>query len=187
VTGYFLSPAITFGTTTLTNAGNYDIFIVKYDASGTVLWATSAGGTNSDVGRSIATDANGNVLVTGYFLSPTLTFGTTTLTNAGGWDMFIVKLGSTTGIEENNFTSEINVSPNPTSGQFQIQVGNGQSAMGNEYKIEIYNVFGEKVTQSVIPSAARNLTIDDSSLEQGIYFLELQTGSKTMREKFVKE
>ncbi|MBI3502645.1 MAG: T9SS type A sorting domain-containing protein [Bacteroidetes bacterium] len=84
-----------------------------------------------------------------------------------------------------NPQSAIQISPNPTSGQFQIQVGNGQSAMGNEYKIEIYNVLGEKVTQRVIPSAARNLTIDVSSLEQGIYFLELQTGSKTMREKFV--
>ncbi|MBI3502156.1 MAG: T9SS type A sorting domain-containing protein, partial [Bacteroidetes bacterium] len=61
--------------------------------------------------------------------------------------------------------------PNPTSGQFQIQVGNGQLAAGNEYKIEIYNVLGEKVTRSVIPSGARNLTIDISSQPSGIYFL----------------
>ncbi|MBI3502643.1 MAG: SBBP repeat-containing protein, partial [Bacteroidetes bacterium] len=85
VTGIFQSSTITFGTTTLTNAnaGYPDIFIVKYDASGNVLWAKSAGGTSADYGYGIAADANGNVLVTGYFLSPAITFGTTTLTNAG--------------------------------------------------------------------------------------------------------
>ncbi|MBI3502644.1 MAG: T9SS type A sorting domain-containing protein [Bacteroidetes bacterium] len=91
-----------------------------------------------------------------------------------------------TGIEENNSAGEnISVSPNPTSGLFQIQVGNGQSAMGNEYKIEIYNVLGEKVTQSVIPSAARNLTIDVSSLEQGIYFLQVKTEQGIISKKMV--
>ena len=71
ITGYFDSPTITFGTTTLTNAGTgiADIFVVKYDASGNVLWAKSAGGTDGDHGYGISTDANGNVLVTGYFNS----------------------------------------------------------------------------------------------------------------------
>jgi len=93
VTGSFSSPTITFGTTTLTNAGSGNIFIAKYDAAGTVLWAKREGGTSDDVGLSVATDASGNVYVTGYFTSSTITFGTTTLTNAGGGsnDMFIVK------------------------------------------------------------------------------------------------
>ncbi len=94
ITGYFYSPTITFGTFTLTNGGNAgdcDIFIVKYDSSGTVLWAKSAGGTSNDYGYSVATDASGNVLVTGYFYSPTITFGTFTLTNTGSADIFIVK------------------------------------------------------------------------------------------------
>jgi hypothetical protein len=95
VTGYFKSTTITFGTTTLINADNTgytnDIFIVKYTPNGTVLWATSAGGTNIDEGTSLATDVNGNVYVTGYFYSPTITFGTTTLTNVGIGDIFIAK------------------------------------------------------------------------------------------------
>jgi hypothetical protein len=95
VTGYFYSPTITFGTTTLTNSGSIDndIFIVKYDAAGTVLWATSAGGNSTDNGYSVATDTSGNVYVTGRFQSDTITFGTTALTNAGGgsYDIFIAK------------------------------------------------------------------------------------------------
>ena len=94
VTGYFNSPSITFGTTTLTNSGasNSDMFIVKYDTSGTVLWAKGAGGAGTDFGHSTATDASGNVFVTGPYDSPTITFGAFTLTNASqGSDMFIVK------------------------------------------------------------------------------------------------
>lgn len=92
VTGYFQSPSLTFGTNTLTNTGAYDFFIVKYDPNGNILWAKSAGGTKDDVGQSIATDANGNVFVTGYFYSPSIDFGTTTLTNSSiAADVFVVK------------------------------------------------------------------------------------------------
>ena len=91
MTGFFSSTTITFGTTILTNAGSGNMFIVKYDASGNVIWAKSAGGTGDDRAFGVATDANGNVLITGAFTSPTITFGTTTLTNANGFEMFIVK------------------------------------------------------------------------------------------------
>jgi hypothetical protein len=92
VTGDFISPSISFGTNVLTNTnGNADIFVVKYDGAGNVLWALSEGGTDFDYGYGIATDAGGNVLVTGRFDSPSITFGATVLTNAGARDMFIVK------------------------------------------------------------------------------------------------
>lgn len=91
VIGYFFSPSITFGSYTLTNAGNYDIFIVKYDPLGNVIWAKSSGGIYDDVGYSVAADLNGNILVTGYYYSPSITLGSYTLTNAGGGDIFIVK------------------------------------------------------------------------------------------------
>src|ERR1035437_3279293 len=85
VTGTFFSPTITFGSDTLTNAGGTgnteDVFIAKYDASGNVLWAKSAGGTDWDEGLSVSADAHGNVFVTGTFFSPTLTFGFSLLTN----------------------------------------------------------------------------------------------------------
>jgi hypothetical protein len=93
IAGYFESPSITFGTTTLTNNGFYDLFLVKYDPSGNVLWATSSGGNSSDYANCVSIDAAGNTYVTGNFQSPSIIFGSTTLTNAGvnTSDIFLVK------------------------------------------------------------------------------------------------
>ena len=91
ITGNFRSPTLAFGTTTLTHTGESDVFLAKYDTNGNVLWAKSAVGIDNDLGTSVATDAYGNAYITGYFYSPTITFETTTLTNAGSADIYLVK------------------------------------------------------------------------------------------------
>ena len=92
VTGYFNGSA-TFGNTTLTSAGNADVYIAKVDASGNYAWATKAGGGGTDIGRSVAVTSDGGAIVTGYFNS-SATFGSTTLTSAGGSDVFIAKVNA---------------------------------------------------------------------------------------------
>jgi hypothetical protein len=56
-------------------------------------WAQNAGGAEGDWSYTVKTDGNGNVYVAGSFKSPTITFGTFTLTNtaAGSNDLFLVK------------------------------------------------------------------------------------------------
>jgi hypothetical protein len=94
VSGAFNSSNITFGTTVLNNTSSVDdMFLVKYDSMGTVLWARSGAGSANDIPTAARADNYGNIYVTGKFSSPTLTFGTATLTNAGatGYDIFLVK------------------------------------------------------------------------------------------------
>jgi hypothetical protein len=97
VTGQFSSATATFGSTTLTNTGGSDVFVVKYNTSGVVQWAVKGGGTSGDTGNGIAVDGSGNAYVTGQFSSTTATFGSTTLTNTGGSDVFVVKY-NTSGV-----------------------------------------------------------------------------------------
>ncbi|MDF2437485.1 MAG: hypothetical protein K0Q95_1861 [Bacteroidota bacterium] len=94
VTGNFYSSTITFGSFTLSNVGQNDVFLVKYDKSGNVLWARSAGGTGYDLGKAVATDDAGNVYIAGNFQSPSISFGSTTLVNAGAEDVFIAKFNA---------------------------------------------------------------------------------------------
>ena len=46
-----------------------DIFIIKYNAIGNVLWAKNVGGSDFDIAYSIATDASSNVIVVGIILN----------------------------------------------------------------------------------------------------------------------
>jgi len=106
VTGYFADLTITFGDSVLYNANtninqlSNDIFIVKYDPSGNVLWARRDGGVNDELATGMALDAAGNIYVTGYFYSDatsgldTAIFGATILVNDSSDqlnDMFLVK------------------------------------------------------------------------------------------------
>jgi len=99
VTGTFSSATVTFGSVTLTNtaSGFRDIFLVKYAPSGSVLWATSAGGSSDDYATTLSLDAWGNICLGGYFYSPSIAFGTTTLTNyidSATCDFFVTKFNS---------------------------------------------------------------------------------------------
>jgi hypothetical protein len=91
-TGYF-SDAALFGTTTLTSAGDYDVFVVKLlDAgtSNTVAWVRQAGGAGDDRSEAIAATGSA-VYVVGQF-ARTATFGTTVLTAGTARNGFITKL-----------------------------------------------------------------------------------------------
>jgi hypothetical protein len=93
--GYFYSPSITFGSFTLTNGGSGDIFIVKFDMFGNALWAKREGGPSLEIPYSISLDGSGNMIIGGRFSSNSVTFGNTTLHQAGSMDIFLVKYSST--------------------------------------------------------------------------------------------
>ena len=81
----------------LGSSGSEDIFIVKSNSAGNLIWARKIGGPAVDIGYYITTDDSGNVYTTGLFMG-TADFdpgaGTTTLTSNGGTDIFISKLDS---------------------------------------------------------------------------------------------
>ncbi len=102
ITGCFIDSA-TFGVgesseTTLTSSGFKDMFVARYDNDGTLLWATKAGGTSTDVGRGITSLSDDSTIITGYF-NGTSTFGAgeaneTSLISEGYSDIFIAQYNS---------------------------------------------------------------------------------------------
>ena len=80
------------------NHGAGPLIIAAYDASGNVLWAKQTGGAaGSGSVTAISTDHSGNIYITGYFTSATLSFGSITLNmtaSSVNHDGFIAKFDS---------------------------------------------------------------------------------------------
>jgi len=102
ITGQFESTTLNFGAHAVNNsttADYTDIFVAKFDVNGTCLWAKSVGGAKDDYGSAVAVDDAGNVYASGYFQSPSITFGTQTINNAGYDDVFLLKLDASGNAE----------------------------------------------------------------------------------------
>lgn len=83
------------GVVNLVPVGGIDMFVSKLDKDGNLLWAKQLGGTEWEGGNSIATDANGNNYLTGWF-GGTVDFdpgtGIQNLTSIDSRDIFISAL-----------------------------------------------------------------------------------------------
>lgn len=83
------------GSTQLTSAGGFDIFVLKLDLNGDFLWVKQMGSFLDDVGTSIYTDPSGNVYSTGHFKG-TVDFdpsaGTANQSAVGNFDTYVQKL-----------------------------------------------------------------------------------------------
>ncbi len=89
--GSFAS-TVNFGAGTLTSAGSTDIFIAKFDPSGTYQWAKQYGDSSEQNPTGVAVDRCGNIVVVGD-LSGTINFGSGTLTAAGANSyLFLAKI-----------------------------------------------------------------------------------------------
>ena len=77
------------------SAGSNDVFLARYNPDGTLAWAKSAGGSDSDAGLGITTLSDNTIAATGYF-SGSATFGAgetyqTLLTSEGLIDIFVAR------------------------------------------------------------------------------------------------
>ncbi|HXB13778.1 MAG TPA: gliding motility-associated C-terminal domain-containing protein [Bacteroidia bacterium] len=97
ITGQF-SDTVTFGPYSLVYQQNNggEVFLVKYDANGNVIWArqsSAPGSSSAGQPTSIAIDGSGNSYITGSFIS-SLAFDTTILNNVSSYGSFLVKYNS---------------------------------------------------------------------------------------------
>lgn len=90
VTGHYQSTDADFSGTKLTNRGEYDIFVAKYDRAGKLVWIQTAGGKGYDYGHGIAVDAKGDVIVTGAAVGD-VEFGEVKIANESGGHIFCAK------------------------------------------------------------------------------------------------
>jgi hypothetical protein len=81
------------------------------------------------------------------------------------------------GVEENEADPILSVFPNPTTGMVSVLL-NGESNT-----ITVYNILGETIYSQ--NTSSRNLNIDLSSFENGVYMLEVSKGNSRYMRKLV--
>jgi hypothetical protein len=79
VTGWFSGTSVDFNPDPVSDDphssnGALDIFLSRFDSSGTFLWARTWGGISDDYGEGVAVDGSGNVYVTGSFQDTSVDF-----------------------------------------------------------------------------------------------------------------
>lgn len=102
ITGYFKCQSLDWGDTILYNSDNtfsrFDIFLVRYDTSGNVLWAKAYGSASGgDLATAVEIDGYGNLYLAGAWNSTAqLTLDNIVLNNtlASSGDMFLAKCRS---------------------------------------------------------------------------------------------
>lgn len=93
VTGHFnltIDADPSNGVSNLTSNGNADVFVIKYNPTGSLLWAKSFGGTDNDQGNDISISGSGNICMVGMAngnvdFNPSIAINTISSTGAYGY------------------------------------------------------------------------------------------------------
>ncbi len=79
-------------------------------------------------------------------------------------------------------TASLSVFPNPSHGSFSIALKNFQ--LGNQVEVTVYNFLGQKVKSITAESAVNNqINVNTAGLEQGMYLVEVKSGSEVAKTK----
>ncbi|MFM7662404.1 MAG: T9SS type A sorting domain-containing protein [Bacteroidota bacterium] len=165
-----------------TEIGDQQCVIARYNADGTMDASFGPGGiVKTKVGQkgivydesynAIQIQNDGKYIVAGYSSDAT----------TQGQCVIARYMNTTVGIIENNFGNELIVYPNPTSGDFSVNLG----ATYENAKIIITDVSGKMIlSKTMTQSKILNLSIKEPV---GIYIVSIQAGNKSAVIRLVKE
>jgi len=175
------------GVFNLTSGFWEDIFISKLDSSSNFVWAKAMGGAYPDVGRSMVIGASGNVHVAGMFQSPSVSFGSTTLTNADNsgntGDIFIAKLDTLLITGNNaieNFSNGILLFPNPANNHLTISLKNIHKTI----EVTISDVTG-KIIFTITATETQKIEVSTKDFAVGIYVVQIQAADFIEMKKLI--
>ena len=178
---------LVFDTTHVYALYRSDLYVAKISALGNLIWAKTAGGSNSDIGYGIAFDYSGNSYVTGCFFSDTIHFDSFGLLNAPGdsGDFFVAKIGnSPVGILEVSNSSVLALHYQATS---QTAVLSTQKLNGKSYLLQVLDMNGKVIfrEQGHLTSSTFSTSINMESFSGGMYIISLKTDKEYVAGKIV--
>jgi hypothetical protein len=156
-----------------------NVYLIKTNPSGDTLWSRTFGGTWYDCGYSVRQTSDGGFIIAGE----TESFG------AGGSDVYLIRLGKETGVEEPSISdfglgiAELKISENPITNFANISY-----AIPSQCKVElnVYDITGSCVKtlfDGEKGAGSYSINLNAKELKAGIYFVRLTTGTFKVTKK----
>lgn len=156
--------------------GLYDVWILKINTSGSIVWKKNYGGSGTDYLLSLDKTTDGSIVFAGA--TDTNNNGDVS-GNHGGGDWWVVKLGVPTTIEELN-KSKLTIYPNPANNELNISVD--ESLIGAQ--LYLYNTTGVLLQSMSIETV--NSRFEITNYPTGTYIMEIKTKDAALRKIWTK-
>lgn len=176
------------GTTETFGSGKIDVYLLRLDSSGWMIWSATYGGAESDFCRSMILDDNRNPVILGH----SYTF------SSGGSDMYLIKV-------EGDITTDVQIFSDPTLpdgfalGQNYPNPFNPETNIpfsvprATSVKVTALNILGQVVATLLDSRVSPGLHIirwdgrtdAGASLASGVYFYRLQFEGKSYTQKML--
>ena len=155
------------GDKTEISRGDFDLWMVKVNPSGTILWDKTIGGSLDDLAYDIIQTSDNGFLIAST--SSSNISGEKTENSRGDKDYWVLKLEpENLSIQENNSFSNIQIYPNPTNGILNIDFGSFEGTIS----VTLTNVLGQLISQyNFSQISEKQVQLKEPN---GIYFLEIK-------------
>ncbi|MDD2889105.1 MAG: T9SS type A sorting domain-containing protein [bacterium] len=166
----------------LTGSYGSGVYVLRTDFFGDTIWTKTIGGTVHDGGYSVQQTEDGGYIIAGY----TGSYG------AGTDDVYLIRLGKETGVEEKlnpaKAGSKLKIEQNPFSKSTTISYAVGEVSQPRYVSLSLYDIAGKCVKTLVNeqkPAGTYNINLNANELKTGIYFLTLSTDTFETTKKLI--